>query len=328
MIRNIITQRERIQTPSMQIVYEWEDELARELDVKLSPDFVKEGVAWSALKRIVPSLARMGKCREPSLAFEISALTDGGHNSSNYIPAVIDFFLRNKWELRRFYRNFARCPLVLVSSAEVCDYLKSLDCPLNIQHWALSIPSCLLGSDMRNGSLIRSYDVALMGRENPVLLSFLDQYRVKHPTVSYVFRKKEAGRFVYYSSDGKCLGAGDKREDYLRIMRMCRVGLYSTPGMDGANPNANGFNQVTPRFLEFLSCGCHIIARYPDNADTNYYRLSEFSPSVDSYDQFEFELEKKLNTPANEKHRLEYLRNHTTATRADELRRLLKGVFE
>ena len=55
------------------------------------------------------------------------------------IPVIIDFWL-NDSELPSFYEAYKDCPLVLITSAEVVEYLKTKNCPLKIEHWPLSIP--------------------------------------------------------------------------------------------------------------------------------------------------------------------------------------------
>lgn len=55
----------------------------------------------------------------------------------NTIPVIIDFWLKEE-ELDKFYKVYEDVPLVLVTNKEVYDYLKEHDCPLHVEHWALS----------------------------------------------------------------------------------------------------------------------------------------------------------------------------------------------
>lgn len=57
----------------------------------------------------------------------------------NTIPVIIDFWLKEE-ELDKFYKVYEDVPLVLVTNKEVYDYLKEHDCPLHVEHWALSYP--------------------------------------------------------------------------------------------------------------------------------------------------------------------------------------------
>ena len=304
----------------MQIVYEWEDVLSRALGLDLADDFHSSSLPLRALRRLCPAIARSTKSDVASLVFEMSAWRDIGNDKSSIVPCIIDFFIRDERELRRFYRSYRRNPLVLVSSMEAFEFLKERSCPMNIQHWALSIPDKWIPDCPVTGKL---YDVAIMGRENPVLMGYLEQYMRKNPRVSCVRRIRTQSGFAYRSdSDGK-IYPGASREDYMRVMRMARVGLYATPGMDGAKPAANGFNQVTPRFLEFISSGCSVLARYQENPDTRYYGLSEISPSVETYEQFEHQMEIALSARVDFDMASVYLRRHSTSVRAQELKEIL-----
>lgn len=165
-----------------------------------------------------------------------------------------------------------------------------------------------------------------MGRQNPILEKYLNKYIESHPQLYYVYRKQEGGTFNYYSSRGEYLGDINTREKYINLMRSARCGLYATPGIDGGEKRTNGFSQVTPRFLELIASGCHVIARYKANSDVNFYELEQFSPSVDSYEQFEKMLDTAINTDVNMKKCSDYLSKHYTSVRAKQLLNLIKDL--
>jgi hypothetical protein len=141
-----------------------------------------------------------------------------------------------------------------------------------------------------------------------------------------VYRKKKGDDFVYYTSDGVELGTINTRSQYISLMKKAKCGLYSTPGIDGGEIRTKGFNQVTPRFLELISCGCHLLARYEVNSDTNFYQLNKFSPSINSYDEFETQLNEKLNCPVDFKFYKTYLSQHYTSCRVELLQGILKNM--
>ena len=95
--------------------------------------------------------------------------------------------------------------------------------------------------------------------------------------------------------------------------------VYSTPGIDGGETRTNGFNQITPRFLELIACGCHVIARYPSNPDTDYYEINKFCPNIEDYLQFEKRLDYCLETEVNLDNYRHYLLKHYTSVRCKEL---------
>ena len=141
-----------------------------------------------------------------------------------------------------------------------------------------------------------------------------------------VYRKMEQGRFLYYDQTGACLGDVDDHDKFMDLMRRCRVGLYATPGLDDPDGRTHGFSQVTPRFLEYLSAGCHVLMRYRSNPDTDYYGLESFCPSADTYEVFENTLTDFLRRPVDMDRNREYLSGHTTSARARELRRILSNL--
>ena len=322
MLANILTLRKNIRHFSYGLVFEWEDVIARELGWSLVDD-VRQGLGYLVLRKILPWTATLFKPAVKCLVFDMSADRDLGNNKSTIVPCVIDFFLRSSADLQWFYRAYGRNPLVLISSKEAYDYLVENGCPLNIRHWALSVPDDWVSD--KNARCRKKYDVAIMGRTNPVLKRYLDEYCTRHPTLRCVSRISKNGKLYYHDSLTGELMEGEERSLYKQIIRSSKVGLYSTPGMDGANPNANGFNQVTPRFLEYVASGCHILARYPKNSDTEYYKLSLFSPSIGSYEQFERELDRRLTTPVDGVFYADYIAEHLTSVRARQLSKIIGG---
>lgn len=138
-------------------------------------------------------------------------------------------------------------------------------------------------------------------------------------------RKFENNHYIYYrSSNGEVVSMGDTREEYMQLVSDSRVALYTTPGMDGTRTDANGWNQVTPHFLEEIAGQCHIIARYPDNADTRWYGMSEICGCVSSYEEFEALMKKYLKEEVDLILYKNYIKKHFTTQRADMLREIIK----
>jgi hypothetical protein len=112
----------------------------------------------------------------------------------------------------------------------------------------------------------------------------------------------------------------------LLILKLCRIGFYSTPGIDGGEVRTGGFNPVTPRFLELLSAACRIIARYADNEDTRFYDMKSIVTHTDTYEDFENAMNKHLNEkefPAFQYK--QYLSKHNTSNRIEKLKRILNS---
>lgn len=314
--------------PWYQIVWEWEDDIAAVLGLTMRdcPPLRLDQVA--GYLPIAPLLQQLPKYRNAPAVAYVMGLSPrrrfSFYNSPRIVPWIIDYFLPDD-ALPRFEQQFSRCPLVLVSSREAYERLQSLGCRLPIRHCALSISDRYhLDADK---SFDKQVDLFVAGRLNKVLDTFLLRYVDEHPDFEYVGIKTTTDGGIYdrhfVSSHGRDFGSGNTREEYLNMLRASRSALYATPGIDTDQSRARGYNQVTPRFLEYLACGCHVIARYTDNPDTRYYDLSRFSPSVNNYEQFAALLDKARNEPADMAERAQYLMQHYTSRRAEELRQIL-----
>ena len=88
----------------------------------------------------------------------------------------------------------------------------------------------------------------------------------------------------------------------------------------------DGFSQVTPRFLEMVASGCNIIARYKTNADTDYYELEKFCQSINTYEEFEKEMDKCRIKGPDMTFYSSYLKKHYTSKRVEELQVILNEI--
>lgn len=275
--------------------------------------------------RRMPWLYRWRATSKPSFQFELVLdLYCRAYNRRNIVPCVIDFFMRTR--LDDFVNNYRHNPVVLLSSMEALDFVRKNRCGrlVNCRHLALSLPDKYrITPETR---FDKKYDLALCGRQNPVFKEFLDRYVASHPDLYYVYWKDEGNKRVHYASDGECLGCLENRSDYINLLRQSKIGLYNTPGIDGGEARTLGFNQVTPRFLELLACGCHVLARYKENPDTDYYRLDRFSPSITSYGQFEEAMDRARGTQPDMAAYASYLENHYTSRRVQEFKDIMSTL--
>ncbi len=319
-LESVITSRNYNMWPSWDLVYEWEDMISKKMGLTF---FYEKKLMTNHYMRRIPFLLQLFQTSQSSFRFDmVPNLYSQANNRPNIVPCVIDFYLKGI-SLEKFYNCYNRNKIVFVSSREVYDYLKSINCPLNIHHLALSISDIYRIDNTTRFE--KKYDLVMMGRQNPILKSFVDKYAAKHKNFLYVYRILKDGVFSYYTSDGNCLGDINTREKYMKLLQSVRVGLYSTPGIDGGEARTNGFNQVTPRFLELVACGCHVIARYNNNSDTKYYELEKFSPIISTYEEFEEAMDKRLRTEVCMKEYSDYLSKHYTSVRCQEL---IKNIQE
>ena len=320
---SILTKRSFEHWPSYDLVYEWEDVL-KECFTCLLEDERK--ILYNKYFKRIPLLPQLVQTSKLAFKFEISPVVKyRADNKFNIIPCIIDYYLTDK-HLSDFISSYIRNKIICISSKEVYDYLveKGVNRKLNLVHLPLSISDKY--KITKNTRFEKKYDLVLMGRQNPILKGFLDSYIKDHDDFYYVYREQKGIEFLYYTSRGECLGDINTREKYIDLMRQAKCGLYATPGIDGGEARTNGFSQVTPRFLELIACGCHIIARYKRNLDTEFYQINKFTESIDDYESFERALDYARNNPVDMDKYSIYLENHYTSSRANLLSQIIKDL--
>ncbi|HEY4196723.1 MAG TPA: glycosyltransferase [Mucilaginibacter sp.] len=335
-LTRLYTDRHFQQWPSWSLVYEWEDIIEEQLNLSLK-DTAKAAIVTRSIDRVLASVSRRLKLSDnkllriadqlvlkpAALYFEMYPQDSFRFSASkNTVPFIIDFWKTQ--DLATFYKIYRNCKLVLISSKEVYDYLKEHKCPLNIQHVPLSLSDKYKVSPDSE----KKIDILLAGRTSPVLGDYLKRYEKLHPGIEYFYSKIIDGEIYYFSNKNGIVGNYHKREDYLDLLRTAKVTFYSTPGIDGFEERTGGFNPVTPRLFELAASGCSIIARYPVNPDTDFFRLPLFYPSADSYELFEKQLTKALHSDADKvrKHNQTFLTDHYTSNRARMITDIVNNI--
>lgn len=204
------------------------------------------------------------------------------------------------------------CPLVLISSKEAHERLLNNGALAEkYVHVPLSIPSTYIENYMSQNK--KDIDITIVGRPSEKLIGYAKQFVIENPNIKIAQKEVINGKFVArITPPNEDLVDIHKRDDYITLLQRSKVFLYSTPGYDDKKIT-NGLSQVTPRLLEALSCGCQPIMRYPDNADTRFYRLQNFWPSVETYEDFKTQIEMALDAPMSERKIKEYLQPHLTS---------------
>ena len=315
------------------LVYEWEDILAKEMNANIK----NEPQGFDKVLKGIPCLYKILTQGKLSLCFQMGAeivpekikyiqerFGLRAKNISDVIPCIIDFW-QPESDIKAMEKAYSRNKVVLVTSMEAIEFLKLHNVEINYKHWPLSLPNQYSLDKAPKDGYKKRYDLALMGRQCVLMKTFLDEYISKYPDFTYVSGKKENGHLNYYTNKGEFVGCADDREGYFNIMRGAKAGLYSTPGVDNKD-GSNGYNQVNPRFLELLSAQCHIIAHYPDNADTRFYNVSLFSEDINTYDKFEKAMNKAIEEPIDLKKYQDYLSLHYTTERAKQLKQIINDI--
>jgi hypothetical protein len=341
-LSKIISERNVQAWPSFHIIYEWEDIIARHLDIpvtystdtqaaiprQLSNRILYNRISKKILGKHNSDLSQLidwmlYKNKELHLQFHLFNADAFSYNTSaQCIPAIIDFGKKTK--LSDFYKTYKNCKKTLISSLETYHYLIDQKCPIPIAHFPLSIPDSYL--DAFSTTFNKKYDIVLAGRGNAVLGGYLDRFCEEFKEVEFLYPVQENGELWYFSNKMGRVGNFQSRDSYINLIRSAKISFYSTPGMDEGAERTGGFNWVTPRFLELLAAKCLLLGRYPKNDETAFYELSRVVPNIESYDHFRDTLLKLLST--KDVPVLDYediLSKHVTSNRATLLNQLLSN---
>lgn len=318
----LISERAYEHWPSFDLIYEWEDELIKAIP---GAKLYRNKELYINRKRVLKFIKRFTGINPNAIFlknnkcfhFDLSARTTSNFmNNKNHKVCIVDFYLKGK-ELRNFYKAYANVEKLFVSSREVYDYLMTHNPVREILHLPLTLPDKYMLTPAIHYEKI--YDLVLAGRQNPILLKYLEEYVKGHP-LKIVYRKEISnGQFLYYTNQGEYVGNIATREDYFSLMRKSKIAFYSTPGIDGGENRTNGFNQVTPRFLEELACCCNIISRYEDNSDTEYFELRDMTHRITCYQDFKKAMDESLTTSPDLNKYANYLSKHYTSGIAQQL---------
>jgi hypothetical protein len=324
----IYTLRDTPQPYYWDIVFEWEDQLSKSLNIPLlnvgtqydkiyKPSFLKKILNRLNAYQVYDSLLK--KPEGYYLAFHIGPPgVYSFHSARNVIPIIIDFWKHEN--LKRLQSVFSLSTCVFITSREVYHYLLSQRVRLPIKHLALSLPDKYLQTI--GGE--RDIDVIQIGRSNNTLESYMHQFLNEHAGVHYVYARKGATGLVIHSNQHGDWGQFKSREDFISLLRRSKVSLVSAPGLDDDQVRTGGFSPVTPRFLESAACGCGMIGIYPDNDDFKYYKIDDICVSVRHYHEFK---EKLMDLLSKENFSYDtFLQQHVTSRRAEELKKELSGL--
>ena len=323
-IEKILSRRNNSGNYAQPIIYEWEDVIARALNASVSGYHpIYRGVNHFTIHSPL-----FGPSKDSFRFVNNGRDYDEPMNSKHIVPCIIDFFEKED-QLQGFYAKHSRNKIVLLSSPFDYEYLKTHNCPLNIGLFPYSLSDKWA---IKCDKIQKKYEIVLTGRQDPLLYSFFKEYVKKHPDVSYVKRgqdiendnKKTKG---YYLNGKDYIGEVETREDFMRLQAQGRATLYGVQGyLDGFT---KGFYHMTPHFLEIIACGSHVLAHYPtgdEGVDAKFYEFEKFSPSIETYEQFETMMDKALNTDVDMEMYKTYMAKHYTSVRAQELKKQLEKL--
>jgi len=321
----ILSQRKTSHWPSFGIVYEWEDILSKELGIRIKSDgeWQKKYYRRFELNGLTGLYNALLPKKNLHLDFLMEAdLRPSCRYNKNTILIIIDFWLK-KEDLPDFYTVYKNCPLILLTNMEVYNLLRENGCPIPIAHLPLSYPDIYrFSSDVMKR---KEFEFCLFGRPNPLFVEYTEEYAKRHPDFSFLITKGSEKNREFYTNTGELVCRDTGRESYLNIIQRTRITCYSTPGMD-LSKKGNGacYNQVTPRLFEMLCNGCHVIGHYPDSADTNWYNLKSIIPNINTYSEFEEQMDYMRGHELDINKIAQFMNNHYTSNRANMLKSILK----
>lgn len=322
-VEKILTIRKYCNSPSYKSVFEWEDIIAKEMCLQFKFDtFFKRYKIYSRIEKYLSTStyhALIRKRNDLTLFFVMTASTKPSCLlNKNVIPVIIDFWLTEE-DLHKFYKTYSQCPLILITSAEVFQFLNNHHCPLPIEHWPLSLPDTVEIKSER-----KIYEFCFIGRKDPFFTKMVERYSNENPNFEYVLNNDDIENREYQTNKFVKIGKDTGRDSYFEIIRKSKICVYSTPGIDQAKNVKGRFNQVTPRFLEILSGGCYILGHYPDNADTEYYNLKSIAPQIKSYNDFKRYMDLYRSLPPRDIMECKsYISKHNTSSRIILLKDIL-----
>lgn len=321
--------------PTWSLIYEWEDTITEVLNLKLADSkvasvttfYLDKALRFTSRKIFSDNRLLIFADRfihkKTGLYFELLPRSSFYFTGSkNTVPIIIDFW--KTIDLPLFYNAYKNCKIVLIANLQAYNYLKELNCPLNIYHFPQSIADKYQIKPTQ--PFTKLYDVIVPGRVDSVLWNFLKEFQKKFPEIEYLYREEINGEFYYVSNKSGRRYRGQERNEYMELLQASKVALYSTVGIDGDSERTGGFSPVTPRFLEMISAGCHVIARYPKNAETDFFEMNRFCISCDNYELFEKELSKALGHKPDLNFYGDYLQKHYTSERAKLLKEIVVNM--
>ena len=188
------------------LVYEWEDILSEVLNIPLyheyRPYLMYRNMRNKYLRKI-PILRDFLYPHKMSLCFDMDPVEKPRFNSKHIIPWIIDFYLSEE-KLPQFNYAYREHPVVLISCLDAYNFLnehKDLCPDIKIEYLPLSLPNQYAFD--KKFLTQKKYDIALVGNQEDKLKSYFDQYVAEHPSVTYVYRKKDNGDFKYYANGVK-----------------------------------------------------------------------------------------------------------------------------
>ena len=283
---DILSERKHNQWASQQVIYEWEDDISRELNWPIRSMWRFGNVSKYCRKINCKFISKNSKKRQ----FEYSPQNSTYHlyfvmNASRYeefvfenaIPIFMDF---SEDMLQQIRYATEKCPVFWVTCKHIYDGLKAIGAS-NVRYMPFSISTSLQHIQQRP----KTIDVIQIGRKNEYLHKWMLDYCEQNPSVEYVYHNIGKNSLGYISTTRGNIGEIVSRESYIELLSQSKVSIVSSPGADGSSRFGN-IDFITPRFYESAALKFHLIGRYSDMEEVKITGLDRICPNIRSQDEF------------------------------------------
>lgn len=320
---SIITERAYQNWPSWDVVYEWEDQLSKELNIPIKNMYSCCGNIRKKIRKIkrklniAQSRFHVENKKDIKLVWIMDAKILKEYTYQNFVPIFLDFSVESVEEVIEATRNL---PFFWVTSKGIFDVLVSKGVN-NVHFIPLSISDKYYVKKVPQ----KSIDVIQFGRKNKVLHEYMLNYAKTNSHVEYVYQSED-GSLTYTSTTRGNIGKFDNRQEYMELMSKCRVSLVSSPAVDKGK-NFGGVDFITPRFYESAVHYCHMIGRYTDNEEAEIIKLGDICKNIHNQEEFD----NCLNSMLKEENNVvfdaynQFLEKNVTSKRAEEMKSVLKS---
>ncbi len=315
-----------------QIVEEWEDDFAAELNLPLQHMDTCETRANGRVGKLIRRLPRAvapwddggrwkGQARGQGLGF---LLWPPQHPESFWVqpdgvPVVIDFW---RHQIPLAEKVFARSLRIFVTNQEIHRDLATTSLASRMTFLPLSVSA----RHVQPVPEPRTVDLIQVGRQNPRLHEWALEYVRIRPGANYLYADTSGTWPIWTATDRGPLNIDTSRASYWQLLRSSRISLVSAPGIDGGEKRTGGYNPVTPRFYESAAARCHLIGRFPrEGADFVVNRVASACRHVDTFDEFAAAVDQGRKTAPDVAALDAFLVGHTTAEVARALQAALRS---
>jgi hypothetical protein len=307
-----------------QIVHEWEDEIAQELNTPIFSNNYQEGnydQATSRLEKLIKKTNINVWDFVDTKNYDFVMMINSPYPnkricSKNKIVNVIDCWDRDFFTFQDAFKDTKH---VFVSMLQAVGDLKKRYPHLNVSYLPISLPSKYIGLPPTE----KTIDILQVGRINKVLHGFALQFVEEFPQFGYAFSK--ADKVSLINQKEELIRKSETRADYINCVRSAKIILLSTPGTD-ADRYTGGYNPITPRWLEAAAGGASIIGRYTINEEVDFFDIPKYVPHVDTYEQFKkaaLAILVEGNTTQWDKN---WLESHSTKARAHQIKEVISKL--